>query len=665
MKIKTYTKKDFSWTKWNAKTIRSFVPKIIAHKKKIYSEIKEIPKEKRTFENTVYALEKSDIPYESTGSYISLLSMVSPIDSVREAAKNAEKELSKKLVDAEYDKGVYRALLEYARGSNRRKEKLLPEEKKLLTDALKVYKRMGFNLPETEQKTLKNLLKELSRISNDFSNTLNEYEDYILVTKEELEGLPERYIDGLAKDKRTGKYKVTLQYPDIGPFMAYAKHEIKRKELADKNAAKGGKNNLFRAEKTLAIREEKAKLLGYKNHADFVTEMRMAKKGKNAFSFITSLARKLDRGFTEDYKALANLKKEMTGDPNATLFYYDIAYYGEKLKQKRYNIDSEKLREYFPFEKVIKGTFEIYQKLLGVAFEKAKGYPVWHEDAEVYTVKEKGKVIAYFILDLYPRKNKYGHACAVALVDGRLESFRGGAYVAPVAAMLTNFPKPRPGVPSLLSHGEVETFFHEFGHVMHVVLTKACYESQSGYHVAWDFVEAPSQMLENWTWDGKMLGLLSGHYKTNEPLPTDFLKNLLRAKKHLECYGSMRQLAHAHFDLLVHTKKSKEPLNRIAEKIMFKHMRVLQSKDSLFPAGFGHFMGYDAGYYSYMWSLVYAADMFTRFKKEGLLNPKTGRDYRTWILEKGSSMEEIDLVKKFLGRAPNNKAFLKEIGALK
>ncbi|MEK7662489.1 MAG: M3 family metallopeptidase [Patescibacteria group bacterium] len=665
MDIKTYTKKDFNWTKWDAKTIRSFVPKIIEHKKKVYSEIKKIPKEKRTFENTVYALEKSDIPYESTGSYISLLSMVSPIDSVREAAKKSEKELSKKLVDVEYDKGIYLALLEYAHGPNRRKEKLFPEDKKLLNDALKGYKRMGFDLPEVKQKILKNLLKELSRISNDFSNTLNEYEDYILVTREELEGLPERYIDGLTKDKRTRKYKVTLQYPDVGPFMAYAKHEARRKELADKNAAKGGRNNLLRAEKALVIREKKARLLGYKNHADYVTEMRMAKNGKNAFSFIASLSKKLDRGFMKDYNALTNLKREMTGDPNATLFYYDVAYYGEKLKQRRYKIDSEKLREYFPFEKVIKGTFEIYQKLLGVKFEKVNGYPVWHEDVEVYAVKEKGKVIAYFMLDLYPRKNKYGHACAVALVDGRLGSFRTGAYVAPVAAMLTNFPKPRPDVPSLLSHGEVETFFHEFGHVMHVVLTKSRYESQSGYHVAWDFVEAPSQMFENWTWNREMLGLLSSHYKTNKPLPINFLKNLLRAKKHLECYGSMYQLAHAHFDLLVHTKKPKESLNRIAKKVMFKHMRVSQSPNSLFPAGFGHFMGYDAGYYSYMWALVYAADMFTRFKKEGLLNPKTGRDYRTWVLEKGSSMEEIDIVKKFLGRAPNNKAFLKEIGVLK
>ncbi len=663
MEVKTYTKKDFLWTKWDAKTIKSFTPKILAYKKKVYAEIKKIKKEDRTFENTIYALESSDYLFGSQIMAIETLSMVSPIESVRNTTKNTIKKLGQKMVDIEHDKGLYNAVLEYRAGPNYKKEKLSEEEKKLLIDTIKEYRRMGFDLSEKKQKRLKEIFKRLSKLSNDFNNNINEYYDFILVTRNELNGLPERYINSLIKDKKTGKYKVTLEYPDIGPFMTHADNNEKRKELADKNLQKGGRENMKILREILKLRYEKAKLLGYKNHADYVTEMRMVKSGTNATRFVTRLASKLKKGTKHDILELTSLKREITGDKKSNLLYYDLSYYSEKLKEKKYNINTEKIREYFPFKKVIKGTFEIYQKLFGIKFEKLNNYPTWHKDVPVYRVKDNGKIISYFMLDLYPRKNKYGHACAQQIVSGRTETFHGDKYIAPLAVMIANFPKPRPDVPSLLDHREVETFFHEFGHIMHSVLTKSKYASQSGYHAVCDFVEAPSQMLENWTWNEKMIGLMSGHYKTKKPLPMSDLKNLLKIKNHLVCYSNTRQLAQSYFDLFIHTKLPTRPIERIGQDIIYNYTSIRQPKESIFPAGFGHLIGYDAGYYSYMWSLVYASDMFTRFKKEGLLNSKTGRDYRIWILEKGSSVEEIELVKKFLGRNPNNKAFLKEIGA--
>ncbi|MDP3957951.1 MAG: M3 family metallopeptidase [bacterium] len=665
MKVKTYTKKDFEWTKWNAATIRSLVPKIIAHKKKVYAEIKKIPAKERTFENTVYALEMSGEPFGTALSAIEVLSKGSPAERVRKAANEVKETLGKKLVDIEYDKGIYRALREYGKSPLRKKEKLLPEEKKLFKDMLLSYKRMGFDLPEAKQKTLKRIMKRLSVLSTKFEETLNEWDDFIVVKREELLGLPERYVEGLERTK-DGRYKVTLKYPDLIPFMEHAKDERRRKELSIKNSQKGGIKNLKRLEEAARLRHKKAVLLGYRGYFDFVLERRMAKNTRTAERFIEGLHKKIKGGLMEELRELAGLKEEMTRDGAGKLSFYNVGYYSERLKERRFNINSEKLREYFPFEKVVEGTFAIYQKLFSVAFRELKGYPVWHEDVRLFEVRDKGKTVSYFMLDLYPRKGKYGHACAQEVTTGRMSGFRGDAYVAPLAVMFANFPKPTKGTPSLLSHGEVETFFHEFGHIMHAVLTKGRYPSQSGYNTVWDFVEAPSQMLENWTWDAGMLALLSEHYRTKAPLPEADLKNLLAAKYFMVFYNTMRQLSFGTFDLAIHRQKPKRSIAALFREISREFMVIPPYEKSIFPAGFGHMMGgYAAGYYGYLWSKVYASDMFTRFKKEGLLNPRTGRDYRTWILEKGSSMEEIDLVKKFLGREPNNKAFLKEIGAIK
>jgi thimet oligopeptidase len=359
---------------------------------------------------------------------------------------------------------------------------------------------------------------------------------------------------------------------------------------------------------------------------------------------------------------MTQLKRELTKDPQAQLEYYDIAYYGEQLRHKKFNIESEKIREYFPLQIVKEGMMEIYSKLLGASFKKIDGYPTWHPDTEFYEVtdaKDK-KTIAYFILDLYPRENKYGHAAVQSWTEGWLD---GDTYNTPVAVMMANFPKPSAEHPSLMSHDEVNTFFHEFGHIMHHLLTTAKYASYAGTSVARDFVEAPSQMLENWVWDEEMLGILSGHYKdSKKKLPKEHLDNLLKAKQHLIAYDSTRQFCIALFDLQLHTKKIKD-VSGLFDKLMYEYTGIKRPKKNIWPAGFGHICGgYDAGYYGYMWSKVYSCDMFTRFQKEGLLNTKTGTDYRNWILEPGSSMEEGDLVKGFLGRKPNNKAFLKEIG---
>lgn len=658
-----YTPKDFAWTKWSASEIKNLAPKLLAEKKTRLSAIKKIQAEERTFENTVYALEASNHNIMDTILKIDLLQNVSPEKNIRDSARRAVDTIQSRLIAIERDPKIWQALKDYKEGAWRKEQKNLdPESKKLFHDMFLEYKRMGFDLPPLKQARVKALAQRLAKISNTFRQNINAYKDHILVTDEELEGLPDRYRAGLEREK-DGRYKVTLAYPDYIPFMELAHNEAKRKELHEKYLQKGGTKNMKVLAEMIKLRIEHAHLLGYKTHADYKTELRMAKSGAHALAFENDLLKKVAKGGKHDLDELRDLKRELTGNKKVELFSHDIAYYGNELQKRRFNVDSEAVREYFPLERVLQGTFEIYSTLFGVRFEKLSGYSLWHKDVSLYVVKTlKGDILSYFALDLYPRDGKYGHACVNDIVSGRRTSFSGDEYLAPFGSMLTNFPKPTEKHPSLLAHSEVETFLHEFGHMVHHTLTTARYASQSGCHTAWDFVEAPSQMLEHWAWDAKPLALLSKHYITDKSFPPKLLNNLLASKKHLLRYGILRQLIQGMLDLTLHTKNKPPEPAKLHRDLTKKYTGIDLPKSAIFPAGFGHLDGYDAGYYGYLWSNVYAADMFTRFEKEGIMSKKTGADYKKWILEKGGSMEEVELVKGFLGRNPNNKAFLIEIG---
>ena len=651
----SYNKEDFKWVQWTARDIERITKEIILEKKDRYKKIKKISKDNRTFENTVVAIEQSDYGISDKSRQIELLRNVSPKASVRTTASKAQEILNKAFVEIEYDKDIYNAFKEYEEKKEKIKEL---GSKKLFEDMVKGYKRMGFHLSDKIQNRLKQNFKELGKLSIKFDKNINDWNDYILVTLEELDGLPQLYIDNLTKDS-SGKYKVSLEYPELFPFLAGAHNVSRRKELYDKSLKKGGLQNVSILQKMISIRQKNAKLLGYKTHVDFNTEMRTAKSAKNVENFIKNLIKKTEKETRKDFKMLEDFKKNDSKKGKFKLQYYDIAYYAKKLEKELYDVDSDLVREYFSFQKVKHGTLSIYSKLFSVSFKRIKNISLWNKDVELYKIEDKnGNLLSYFYLDLYPRKGKYGHAAVFDLVSGRVENKK---YIPPTACMVTNFPKSSKKTPSLLSHGEVETFFHEFGHVMHHTLTNAQYESQSGFHAAWDFVEAPSQMFENWVWDEKMLKILSSHYKTKKPLPKKLIKSMIKSKKHLVAYSTMGQLVLTLLDFTLHSKKVAS-MNKLYRDLMDKYIGIQIPKNNLKCASFGHLAhGYDAGYYGYIWSLVFAQDMFSRFEKEGLLNKKTGTDYRKWILEKGSSMDELKLVESFLGRKSNNKAFLKSL----
>lgn len=655
LKRRKLTQRDFTWIRWSARDIDRIAKDIIVTKRERYEVIKQVPVTERTFKNTIQAIESSDNDIVDKLQQIEFLKNVSPKDSVRYAAGKNQQRLSAALVDIEFDRELYEAV----KTVKKKRPTLYGEDKKLFNDMMKGYARMGLDLPKAKLHRLKANIKKRTDLSIEFDKNLNEYDDNIVVSKNELDGLPASFIDGLKRVK-SGKYKVSLDYPEIGPFLAHAHSAKRRKELARKGLKKGGKRNIRLLKKMLALRKESARLLGYKNHVAFRTEMRTVRSPENVERFIKGLMRKLQKAARAEFLMLQEYKRKDIGNPLAQLKYYDVAYYLQKSKKELFDVDANIVKEYFPFQKVKKGTLEIYSKLLGLKFRQLEGMPLWQRDAELFEVSDvKSGVLAYFMLDLYPRKNKYGHAAVFPLITGRRE---GSHYHAPVACMVANFPKPRRTNPSLMSHGDVETFFHEFGHIMHHILSTGRYASQSGFSVATDFVEAPSQMLENWVWHSESLKKLSCHYKTGKALPQRLVERMVRAKLHGEAYLSIRQLVLATFDYMLHSRNVPS-MNELYADLVHKHMKFTLPKDQIFAAGFGHLAGgYDAGYYSYMWSRVYAQDMFSRFEKEGILNPKTGKRYRKWILEKGSSVDELTLVKNFLGRKSNNKAFLKSLG---
>lgn len=668
------TQKDFNWVKMTPALMKKTADAYLVHKKKVYTEIKNILPENRTFLNTLYALERCDDSFESFFSKMGLLSEVSPKKEIRDKAHEIATEVSQKLVDIEYDRDIFISLCEYYEGNYEyEKKSLRKEDIKLLEETLREYRRMGFDLPTEKQKKLKVLMKKTSKLSIMFRQNINDYQDYILCTQEELAGLSERYISTLPKHLPAGKagtdgrYIVSLQYPHIWPFMAEATNREKRKELAEKNLKKGGAKNLKIIEELVKLRHEIATILGYKHHADFRVETRMAKNAKTVEDFQNSLLKTLAPLAKKELEILRTHSKSLG---IKKLEHYDIGYVSTSLKKKLYDLDPETVRGYFPLEHVKAELFKLCEKLFAISIKEIP-ITLWHKDVKVYQVNDlskenKNALIGYFSMDLFPREGKYGHACMADVVVSHEVGYKVEECVAPFSSLICNFPMPTKKVPSLISLGEVETLFHEFGHLLHMTLSKARLESQAGANVAWDFVEAPSQIMENWVWNDEVLARLSKHYLTEKRMPKDMIERIISGKKFQSAYNFAGQVIQGKLDLDLHTGKVKDA--RMAHiKMIKQYFNIeLPEKETLFPAGFGHLVGYDAGYYSYLWALVYACDAFELFKTGGnknvMTNTEVGMKWRREVLEKGSSEDEMKLVQNFLGRKPNQKAFLKEIG---
>ncbi|KAJ1815086.1 metalloendopeptidase, partial [Coemansia sp. RSA 2598] len=549
-------------------------------------------------------------------------------------------------------------------------EKLCDEDKRLVIKVIDGFLNNGLALPKEEKEKLKKMRKDLSDMEINFAQNISADKSKILFTREELAGLPESFFEDRELEVVDGvkKYVVTTKYPDLLPVMGYAKCEETRQRLSILNNTRCPENVEI-LQKAVCMRREAAKLLGYKNHAELALKNKMAKTPENVMQFENDLLAKLTVIAKQEIKEFERLKKqdkEAAGKKYEGLFSWDFSYYNNKLKEEKYSIDNEEIKQYFSLEKVVPGILKIYEDMLSLHFVKVDNPPVWHPDVEMYEAWEADKqtFVGHFYLDMYPRDDKYSHAAMFPLRNGAIKP--DGSFEYPSAALVTNFPKPTSTTPALLTHDDFETLMHELGHVFHHICSHTRWAEFFGTSVQRDFVEAPSQMLENWAWEPSVLQRMAVHYKTGEVMPESLMNNLIAARYVNSGISNLNQVFYGLYDMKIHMSE-KDDIN------VSELYNKLRSEISFFKSGmtktwgvatFGHIMGgYVAGYYGYLWSKVFSADMFeARFKKEGLFNEQTGIDYRKEVLLPGGSRDAEISLEKFLGRKPQNTAFLKAIG---
>jgi thimet oligopeptidase len=618
------------------------------------AKIVALPPEARTFENTVKALETASAVFSEQTQNLTFLGYVSPNPEVAAAAQALEVEAGKYNIALWSRPELYQAVKSFAD----KKETLDPKDARLLEAMMRGFKGSGHGLDAAAKDRLQKVQERLSELASVFESNINKDNGFMDMTAEQLKGLPDDFIQGLQRTDE-GKYRVTLKTPDYMPFMKYSEDSEARKQLQLKYANRAVENLPLLSE-ALKLRDESAKILGYKSYPDLALDGRMAENPQKVWDFLNGLWPILRVQGEKELGALLELKKQ--DDPSATkINSWELGYYSNKLRKAKYDLDNEEVKKYFPVEKVVAGTMQVYQKVLGVTFTEVPNADKWHPEVQLYRINDAqdGREIGYFYLDLFPREGKYSHAAAFTIVQGR--ELEEGGYRKPVSAMVANLSKSVPGQPSLMPHADVETFFHEFGHLMHQTLTKAKYASFAGSATAQDFVEAPSQMLENFVWQREVLDMISGRYDTGEKLPDELFQKMLKTRNFNNGLSYLTQLAYAMIDMVYHTAVPQET-TRIFNQMMELIGLMPVQPGTHSEASFGHLMGgYGAGYYGYLWSEVFADDIFTRFAKEGLFNPAVGMAWRTEVLERGSERPEIDSLRAFLGREPSNEAFMKKM----
>ncbi|MEF3279417.1 MAG: Zn-dependent oligopeptidase [Elusimicrobiota bacterium] len=637
--------------------LKEVVDKSIAKFEEKIKMIVGLKESERNFKNTVVAFENALADFSQEVNIPVFLAYVSPDPEIRNIAQEVELKISQYSVEIFTREDIFNAIYSYSKNI---KETLNETDRRLLDKFLFEFKQNGLFGDEKTRKKIKKLLKKLVEIEIEFQKNLRETRDFIEVDENELKGLGENFISRLKKSE-SGKYIITTDYPEYIPFMENAEDDDARKRLEIVFNNRCYPKNVELMEEAIKLRQKIAKALGYPSFADYILEDRMAKNSSNVFDFLNKVYAEVKKKGKKDLRMLCKIRKQKTGVDNKIIYNWQWRYYSNILKKEKYQIDHEKVSEYFPLERVITGMFNIFEKVFSVKFEP-KEMDKWHKDVRTYEVKDLGgNIIAYFYFDLFPRDGKYKHAACFSLVKGR--ELDDGKYLTPASAIVANFTPPSSDRPSLLKFSEVVTLFHEFGHVTHNIFTRSKYAKFSGTSVSRDFVEVPSQMLENWGYYGEVIKAISSHYRTNEPLDDSTIQKIIRSKNATSGIFYLRQLFFAFLDMIYHTRKGKVDTTKIYEKLMKKIFLIPMTEGTHPQASFGHLMGgYESGYYSYLWSEVISCDFFEEFKKNGIFNAETGKRYIDFVLSKGGSIDEEKLVKNFLGRDISFEPFLTHIG---
>jgi len=619
---------------------------------------------KVTFKSTVVALDDLGYQAANAANKATIIKETNTNPAMRAAAENAVKTYQEWAVGIDYREDVYKAIKAFADTH----PKLTGEDEKLLKETMRDYRRAGLELPPDQRKEVEQLRKELSKLGTDFDTNIVNSSAPVMFAKADLDGLPESFLASpgirTGDDVYTVMANVTWQFNTV---QENAKSEATRKQLYVIRESLGKHKNVPVLNEMLALRNKIALRLGYKSWDDYQTEIKMAKTGTNAEKYINDLVAGSQPKFDSELAELQKLKAADTKDPNARIMVWDWRYYSNQRNKQKYDVDKEALRAFFPFQKVLDGMFSIYQNIFGLKFQKIAAPYKWIDDLQLYLVTDSGtgEPLGMFYLDMFPREGKFNHFAEFEIVGGKL--LPDGKYQRPTVALLCNFPPPNGDTPSLMTHQDVETLFHEFGHCLHTIVTRAKYGRFAGTHVPGDFVEAPSQMLQNWVWDKKVLDTFAADYKeASKKIPAEIVKKMNDAKLANAGVLYRRQFAFASLDLALHDPHPEDmPYDCVAiSNPILEKVFLPIDPSTTFVSYFGHLNGYDAGYYGYAWADAIAADMATVFEKakDGYLDKQAGAKLRREIYEPGDSREITQSIGKFLGRKQSVQPFLKKIG---
>ena len=652
-------------------TVEHYIPAFEEGMRQQIAEVEAIinQKESPTFANTVEALDYSGELLEKTAAVFFNLLESNNDDQMQQIAEEISPKLSAHGDNINLNPDLFKRVKTVY--ENREKESLNKEQLRLLDETYKNFVRGGANLPVEKQGRFREINEEMATLTLQFNkNVLDATNAYQLVIdkEEDLSGLPQSLIAaaqelGNQKEETKGKWSFTLNNPSLLPFLQYADNRTKREEIwhAYSSRCNGGEfDNNEIIKKLVSLRIERAALLGYKTHADFVLENRMAKASAAVYELLTQVWNPA----LEKAKEEAEMYQKAAGKEK--LEPWDWRYYTEKIRKEQYNLDEDSLRPYFSLPSVQEGAFMVSNKLFGLTFKQNKDIPVYDKDAVAYEVIDNDKVIGILYLDYYTRKSKSSGAW--------MTEFRGqhktqnGENVIPVISLVLNFPKPVGDAPSLLNFDETETYFHEFGHALHGLLSDCQYKSLAGTNVPRDFVELPSQVMENWASHPDVMKMYAKHYITGESIPQVLIDKIEKAGNYGQGFINTELIAASFLDMDYHTLTNADDMNPLVfeEKSMEKYGLIPEIisryKSPYFKHIFTSAMGYSAGYYSYTWSAVLDADAFEAFKENGLFDPKTALSFRQNILERGNTEDPMTLYIKFRGKEPVIEPLLKNRG---
>lgn len=637
--------------------IHNAVTQLIKESDARIKAIVNIPTGKQTAANTLTQLDELYYALSDLGGKISIIGAAYENDITRNEASAQGDRLSAYFSDITLNVDLYKALKRFSAGTAAKV--LRADQKKFLNETLVSFEVNGANLNDGQRAALKKTNEKLIGLATSFDRNIAEYKDSAKFTAEQIKGVPENISK--AWKRPDGTYMVTVNGPNYGNINKYADDENTRRIMLTKYYNRAYPANIGVLDSLLFYRQQLATQLGFKTYAEYALVQKMAAKPATVWAFLEDLKSKLTPHIPEALGELKAMKRSLHPELSDSINVWDNSYYSKKLLDTKYHLNTDELKSYFEMNNTINGMFGLYQKLFGIVIKPVTGLPVWYSKVKTYEMFKDGKKMGTFYLDLYPRPNKYTHFACFPMSFYHL---RDGKELLPSGTLICNFPEGASGEPSLLTHGDVTTLFHEFGHLMHFLLSHPVIASQNAFAIKGDFVEAPSQFLENFTWNYNCLKLFAKHYKTGEVMPKALFDKLDKVR----LLGiSNSEMFQVYLSMIDFTYEDRYPiakqkgLNQVSIDL-YSMTQLPFPTGTNFICGFNHLSSYGANYYGYLWSKVYAKDMFSIFEKNGVLSPATGIKYRKTILEKGATQEEATMLQNFLGRKPNSEAFLRSMG---